>query len=190
MGTQSRSRSHCHQVALSLHYIPVLSRYLLITDNYSSYLHEELIDDKLLFFINPWCVAWSGRWKVDAKGAKVNHSVSRQPILQFVSIKRKDCGEWAIPGVSGHTFFLNHYWWALLISCVFYFKNIERQQPKRNHRQWFQVSKIILWLACFVGDGRSRGAGLSHTAAGVLWGGVELVGSPTSTESKDSWTHH
>ncbi|XP_036945733.1 ADP-ribose pyrophosphatase, mitochondrial isoform X1 [Acanthopagrus latus] len=38
------------------------------------------------------------RWKVDAKGAKVNHSVSKQPILQFVSIKRKDCGEWAIPG--------------------------------------------------------------------------------------------
>ncbi|XP_053194574.1 ADP-ribose pyrophosphatase, mitochondrial [Scomber japonicus] len=38
------------------------------------------------------------RWKIDAKGAKINHSVSKQPILQFVSIKRKDCGEWAIPG--------------------------------------------------------------------------------------------
>ncbi|KAM9346517.1 ADP-ribose pyrophosphatase, mitochondrial [Symphorus nematophorus] len=38
------------------------------------------------------------RWKVDAKGAKMHHSVSKQPILQFVSIKRKDCGEWAIPG--------------------------------------------------------------------------------------------
>ncbi|XP_047427154.1 ADP-ribose pyrophosphatase, mitochondrial [Mugil cephalus] len=38
------------------------------------------------------------RWKVDAKGAKLNHSVSKQPILQFVSIKRKDCGEWAVPG--------------------------------------------------------------------------------------------
>ncbi|XP_075993162.1 ADP-ribose pyrophosphatase, mitochondrial [Genypterus blacodes] len=38
------------------------------------------------------------RWKVDAKGAKVQHSVSKQPVLQFVSIKRKDCGEWAIPG--------------------------------------------------------------------------------------------
>ncbi|XP_074551848.1 ADP-ribose pyrophosphatase, mitochondrial [Halichoeres trimaculatus] len=38
------------------------------------------------------------RWKVDAKGAKVIHPVSKRPILQFVSIKRKDCGEWAIPG--------------------------------------------------------------------------------------------
>lgn len=38
------------------------------------------------------------KWKVDAKGAKVLHSVSKRPILQFVSIKRKDCGEWAVPG--------------------------------------------------------------------------------------------
>ncbi|KAM7386629.1 hypothetical protein PAMA_009303 [Pampus argenteus] len=38
------------------------------------------------------------RWKIDANGAKINHSVSKQPILQFVSIKRKDCDEWAIPG--------------------------------------------------------------------------------------------
>ncbi|XP_040927694.1 ADP-ribose pyrophosphatase, mitochondrial isoform X2 [Betta splendens] len=38
------------------------------------------------------------RWKVDAQGVKMHHSVSKQPILQFVSIMRKDCGEWAIPG--------------------------------------------------------------------------------------------
>ncbi|KAK2833695.1 hypothetical protein Q5P01_017584 [Channa striata] len=38
------------------------------------------------------------RWKVDAKGERVHHPDSRRPILQFVSIKRKDCGEWAIPG--------------------------------------------------------------------------------------------
>lgn len=38
------------------------------------------------------------RWKVDAKGQKISHSVSKKPVLQFVSIKRKDCGEWAIPG--------------------------------------------------------------------------------------------
>ncbi|KAM3863838.1 ADP-ribose pyrophosphatase, mitochondrial [Diretmus argenteus] len=38
------------------------------------------------------------RWKIDAKGKKTSHAVSKQPILQFVSIKRKDCGEWAIPG--------------------------------------------------------------------------------------------
>ncbi|KAM4531925.1 ADP-ribose pyrophosphatase, mitochondrial isoform 2-T2 [Odontesthes bonariensis] len=38
------------------------------------------------------------RWKTDPNGAKINHSISKQPILEFVSIKRKDCGEWAIPG--------------------------------------------------------------------------------------------
>ncbi|XP_061893299.1 ADP-ribose pyrophosphatase, mitochondrial isoform X1 [Entelurus aequoreus] len=38
------------------------------------------------------------RWKVDAQGEKIHHLVSKKPILQFVSIKRKDCGEWAIPG--------------------------------------------------------------------------------------------
>lgn len=43
----------------------------------------------------------SCRWKVDGEGEKVQHSESKQPILQFVSIKRKDCGEWAIPGVGG-----------------------------------------------------------------------------------------
>ncbi|XP_061893301.1 ADP-ribose pyrophosphatase, mitochondrial isoform X2 [Entelurus aequoreus] len=37
-------------------------------------------------------------WKVDAQGEKIHHLVSKKPILQFVSIKRKDCGEWAIPG--------------------------------------------------------------------------------------------
>ncbi|KAM4634652.1 ADP-ribose pyrophosphatase, mitochondrial [Polymixia lowei] len=38
------------------------------------------------------------RWKVDAKGKKISHPVTKRPILQFVSIKRRDCGEWAIPG--------------------------------------------------------------------------------------------
>ncbi|KAM8825487.1 ADP-ribose pyrophosphatase, mitochondrial [Synchiropus picturatus] len=38
------------------------------------------------------------RWKTDTSGAKVSHPLSKKPVLQFVSIKRKDCGEWAIPG--------------------------------------------------------------------------------------------
>ncbi|XP_070838001.1 ADP-ribose pyrophosphatase, mitochondrial [Chaetodon trifascialis] len=38
------------------------------------------------------------RWKVDANEAKIHHPVSKRPVLQFVSIKRRDCGEWAIPG--------------------------------------------------------------------------------------------
>ncbi|XP_043567778.1 ADP-ribose pyrophosphatase, mitochondrial-like isoform X1 [Chiloscyllium plagiosum] len=37
------------------------------------------------------------RWKREA-GEKVIHEQSGKPILQFVTIKRKDCGEWAIPG--------------------------------------------------------------------------------------------
>ncbi|KAK3553176.1 hypothetical protein QTP86_031762 [Hemibagrus guttatus] len=38
------------------------------------------------------------RWKRDSEGKRVSHDVSKRPVLQFVSIKRKDCGEWAIPG--------------------------------------------------------------------------------------------
>ena len=39
------------------------------------------------------------RWKRDEKGEKVLHPHSGKPILQFVSILRKDNNEWAIPGV-------------------------------------------------------------------------------------------
>ncbi|KAF4805022.1 ADP-ribose pyrophosphatase, mitochondrial [Turdus rufiventris] len=38
------------------------------------------------------------RWKRDGSGNKVAHPVSGKNILQFVAIKRRDCGEWAIPG--------------------------------------------------------------------------------------------
>ncbi|XP_067413246.1 ADP-ribose pyrophosphatase, mitochondrial isoform X2 [Emydura macquarii macquarii] len=39
------------------------------------------------------------RWKRDSSGNKIAHPISGKNILQFVAIKRKDCGEWAIPGV-------------------------------------------------------------------------------------------
>ncbi|MBN3307102.1 ADP-ribose pyrophosphatase, mitochondrial [Amia ocellicauda] len=38
------------------------------------------------------------RWRRDSSGEKVVSPRSGLPVLQFVSIKRKDCGEWAIPG--------------------------------------------------------------------------------------------
>ncbi|XP_018619955.1 ADP-ribose pyrophosphatase, mitochondrial isoform X2 [Scleropages formosus] len=38
------------------------------------------------------------RWKRDGAGHSVIHSESHLPVLQFVAIMRKDCGEWAIPG--------------------------------------------------------------------------------------------
>ncbi|XP_006018160.1 ADP-ribose pyrophosphatase, mitochondrial isoform X1 [Alligator sinensis] len=38
------------------------------------------------------------RWKRDKSGSRIAHPVSGKNILQFVAIKRKDCGEWAIPG--------------------------------------------------------------------------------------------
>ncbi|RXN12859.1 ADP-ribose mitochondrial-like protein [Labeo rohita] len=37
-------------------------------------------------------------WKRDSTGQRVHHTKSQLPVLQFVSIKRLDCGEWAIPG--------------------------------------------------------------------------------------------
>ncbi|XP_069042396.1 ADP-ribose pyrophosphatase, mitochondrial isoform X2 [Lepisosteus oculatus] len=38
------------------------------------------------------------RWKRDAEGEQVLDPSSGLPVLQFISIKRKDCGEWALPG--------------------------------------------------------------------------------------------
>ncbi|KAH8874919.1 ADP-ribose pyrophosphatase, mitochondrial [Schistosoma japonicum] len=38
------------------------------------------------------------RWKTDKSGNRCLDSTTRRPILQFVSIRRKDSGEWAIPG--------------------------------------------------------------------------------------------
>ena len=38
------------------------------------------------------------RWKLDANKNVVKDAKSKKPILEFVGIKRKDTGEWAIPG--------------------------------------------------------------------------------------------
>ncbi|KAJ8250914.1 hypothetical protein GJAV_G00214700 [Gymnothorax javanicus] len=38
------------------------------------------------------------RWKQDSAGQRVLNPRSKLPVLQFISIKRRDCGEWAIPG--------------------------------------------------------------------------------------------
>ncbi|XP_067142573.1 ADP-ribose pyrophosphatase, mitochondrial isoform X1 [Centruroides vittatus] len=37
------------------------------------------------------------RWKRENKDI-IHHKTTKRPILQFVSIQRHDCGEWAIPG--------------------------------------------------------------------------------------------
>ena len=39
------------------------------------------------------------RWKKNSGGETV--IVDSKPCLEFVAIKRKDTGEWALPGVSG-----------------------------------------------------------------------------------------
>ncbi|XP_069591055.1 ADP-ribose pyrophosphatase, mitochondrial isoform X2 [Ranitomeya imitator] len=38
------------------------------------------------------------RWKRSTAGEKMQYSETGKPVLQFVSIQRKDCGQWAIPG--------------------------------------------------------------------------------------------
>ena len=38
------------------------------------------------------------RWKLDGDGKKIIHEVSGKPILQFVSIRRNDTCDWALPG--------------------------------------------------------------------------------------------
>jgi len=50
--------------------------------------------------------------------------IDNKPILEFVAIKRRDCGEWAIPGVS-----------IELITCVYSIK-INR----RNSIHYFNTS--------------------------------------------------
>jgi len=40
------------------------------------------------------------RWKRDEDGERIIHPESGKPVLQFVAVLRRDCGEWALPGVS------------------------------------------------------------------------------------------
>lgn len=152
-----------------------------------------------------WCTSLSGRWKEDAKGVKMHHSVSKRPILQFVSIKRKDCGEWAIPGVrSFHILYISFSNFIAVVCCFSLYITatlfhsallfIVPMQLYTGGFEYLWVCKMFLWLAClcacFVGDGRSRGAGLSHTATGVLGRGFKLAGRPAVREGKNPWTHH
>lgn len=46
------------------------------------------------------------RWKKDSKGARV--MVNGKPCLEFVAIKRRDTGEWALPGVRGGHYVGHH----------------------------------------------------------------------------------
>lgn len=138
------------------------------------------------------CMSLSGRWKVDAEGAKMHHPVSKQPILQFVSIKRKDCGEWAIPGVCGYyMLYISFSNFLLLLSVIFHSVTATLLHSAllftlpTQPQQCVRCScDLLVCVSVFAGDGRSRGAGLSHTAAGVLGRGVKLVGSAAVRESK------
>ena len=42
------------------------------------------------------CIGFS-RWKRDKSGEKILRD--GKPVLEFVAVKRKDTGEWALPGV-------------------------------------------------------------------------------------------
>lgn len=39
------------------------------------------------------------RWKSTPEGIKILDTETGLPTLQFIAIRRKDCGKWAIPGV-------------------------------------------------------------------------------------------
>ena len=45
-------------------------------------------------------ILFSCRWKINGNGQRVQEN--GKPVLQFVAIKRKDNGQWAIPGVKIH----------------------------------------------------------------------------------------
>ena len=56
-------------------------------------------DKHRLHHLNLFC-----RWKRNDTGDMVYNEDSKKPILQFVSVKRRDNGQWAIPGVCCHSF--------------------------------------------------------------------------------------
>lgn len=148
---------------------------------------NNITNKPLEVFSKAWCLSLFGRWKVDVKGSKINHSLSKRPILQFVSIKRKDCGEWAIPGVCLFHLFLFtfcriHCLKRRLVSLYVLFCH------PSSYTLW--DTSIIYMCALFAGDGRSWGAGITHSAARVLRRGLKLVGSLGNREGKDPWAHH
>lgn len=150
-------------------------------------MFNNITNTSLEVFSNAWCLSLFGRWKVDFKGSKINHSLSKQPILQFVSIKRKDCGEWAIPGVCLSTSFYSHFvaftvWNSALFHCTCSFCH------PSSYTLW--DTSMTYMCALFVGDGRSWGAGITHSAAWVFRRGLKLVGSHGNREGKDPRTHH
>ena len=53
------------------------------------------------------------RWRRNKEGEKVFHEASNRAVLQFIAIKRRDSGQWAIPGVSnsGQWGWLGMNWW-------------------------------------------------------------------------------
>lgn len=84
-----------------------------------------------------YCMLLSGRWKVDERGTKIHHSVSKLPILQFVAIKRKDCGEWAIPGVCGFYSFSSDF--IAKVNCL----------PPACHRLFVPLCPVLIELHTF-----------------------------------------
>lgn len=139
----------------------------------------------------------SGRWKIDSTGAKINHPVSKRPILQFVSIQRKDCREWAIPGVGG--FYISSSFidvvccFALTLCHLLLCFSLCLSRYPHSYSRKLRTTKVNSHLsvhAYFVGDGGSRGAGFSHTTAGVFGRSVELTDNLAIKESRNPSTHH
>ncbi|KYO38066.1 ADP-ribose pyrophosphatase, mitochondrial isoform C [Alligator mississippiensis] len=64
------------------------------------WMHISFTSDAVTFISNgdALCTSLEQKWKRDKSGSRIAHPVSGKNILQFVAIKRKDCGEWAIPG--------------------------------------------------------------------------------------------
>lgn len=79
------------------------------------------------------------------------------------------------------------YSWGLWLLHAVHFLFKFQTQPQQCVRC---SCDLLVCVSVFAGDGRSRGAGLSHAAAGVLGRGVKLVGSAAIRESKYLWTHH
>uniref|UniRef100_A0A8C7HF82 Nudix (nucleoside diphosphate linked moiety X)-type motif 9 n=1 Tax=Oncorhynchus kisutch TaxID=8019 RepID=A0A8C7HF82_ONCKI len=63
-----------------------------------SYTATSVLIKPVWFILSLLYVSPPYRWTRDSAGQQVSRPVSKLPVLQFVSILRRDCGEWAIPG--------------------------------------------------------------------------------------------
>lgn len=159
MGTQSCSRSHCHQVKKNLFHLVTLITF-------------KCFDEVSFFSTEVMSCYYPADGKKILKEERFSTQCPNSPSCSSCPSK----GKTAASGPS-----LGFVVWK-------YFTFLFRFHGSRSYNVSMCVK--LQWNVCLVGDGWSRGASLSHAAAGVLRRGVKLVGCFGGGESQNSRPHH